>query len=349
MVALFSPQHGFWSELQDNMVESADERDPDFNLPIYSLYSTTRQPLPEMLDQLDTLVIDLQDVGTRVYTFIWTVTYCLEACAQRQLPVVVLDRPNPLGGCVVEGPILHRDFTSFVGRAPIPMRHALTMGELTGVTNHLLQLGADVSVIPLSGWDRAMLWPETGRSWVAPSPNLPRWEGAILYPGQVLLEGTTLSEGRGTTLPFELCGAPDLPARDLIAAMRPADGLVPRPIRFQPTFQKHAGKRCEGIQFHIEAPTHVRSYATVVDLLHQIGRLRPTPPIWRQPPYEYETEKMPIDILSGNRDLRETLDRSRQERSLRDDVMTRLTAPDLPTWREIVTPYLLYGDPDDLN
>lgn len=196
IAALFGPQHGLWSEQQDNMIETGHGKDPRLGIPVYSLYAESRRPSPEMLEGLDILVVDLQDVGTRVYTYIWTLSYCLAACAQQGIPVLVLDRPNPLGGIVVEGSRLDPEYRSFVGRASIPMRHALTMGEMAVFLNNHMGLGAEVHVQEMQGWRRSMLWPETGRSWIPTSPNLPRIEGVLLYPGMVLLEGTNLSEGR---------------------------------------------------------------------------------------------------------------------------------------------------------
>jgi len=208
LAALFSPQHGLWSADQDNMIETPHGRHPRLGIPIYSLYAEHRKPTPSMLEGLDCLLVDLQDVGTRVYTYVWTISLCLEACAEAGVPVIVLDRPNPLGGQIVEGPRLRPEFTSFIGRAPVPMRHGLTVGEMTLFLNHCMGTRADIEVVPMRGWRRDMSFAETGRCWMPPSPNLPRLEGAQVYPGAVLLEGTELSEGRGTTTPFEVIGAP---------------------------------------------------------------------------------------------------------------------------------------------
>jgi len=207
LVALFSPQHGLWHEEQDNMIESTHGFDVELGVPIYSLYGETREPTPEMFDGLEALVVDLQDVGTRVYTFVWTMSYCLEACARRRIPVVVLDRPNPLGGERAAGPQLEPGFESFVGRAALPMAHGLTLAELALQVDRMLGIGADILPVAMVGWHRAMRFPQTGRAWLPPSPNLPRFEGVDVYPGTVLFEGTNLSEGRGTTTPFEVIGA----------------------------------------------------------------------------------------------------------------------------------------------
>jgi uncharacterized protein YbbC (DUF1343 family) len=304
--ALFSPQHGLWSAQQDNMIETAHGRHPRLGLPVHSLYSETRRPTEAMLSGLDLLVIDLQDVGTRVYTWIWTIVHCLEACAQKGIPVLVLDRPNPIGGELAEGPRLDLRYRSFVGLAPIPMRHGLTLGELTKCCNDLLGIGATVYVQPMQGWRRAMLWPDTGRTWVGPSPNLPRWEGTLVYPGQVLLEGTNLSEGRGTTTPFEQWGAPWIDPWQLLAqAQRHGiPGSVLRPVAFEPTFHKFHGRTCHGFFGHVTDPRTFRPYRTTLLLLRAIRELWPTDFGWRNPPYEYEHVLMPIDILCGSAEAR---------------------------------------------
>lgn len=310
LAALFSPQHGLWSEQQDNMIESPHGTDSKLGIRIHSLYSATRRPTTAMLDGLDVLVVDLQDVGCRVYTFIWTVSYCLEACAEANVPLLVLDRPNPLGGEHVEGPALDPRFASFVGRAPLPMRHSLTMGELVRYVNDELHIGASVKVVPLRGWDRAKTFAETGRIWVPPSPNLPRLEGVMVYPGQVLLEGTNLSEGRGTTTPFEVFGAPFVDPNRLLDALVPfaLEGVTFRPIRFEPTFNKWQGQSCGGLFLHVTDPAAFRPYRTTVAILAAVRRLWPREFAWKSPPYEYETVKLPIDILSGSSALREAID-----------------------------------------
>lgn len=308
--ALFGPQHGLWSTEQDNMIETGHARHARLGVPVWSLYSETRKPTQAMLDGLDLLVIDLQEVGTRVYTYVWTLTYCLEACAQKGIPVLVLDRPNPLGGEVAEGALLDVAYRSFVGRAAIPMRHALTIAELARHCNEVMALGADLHTVRMPGWRRSMLWPDTGRAWLPPSPNLPRFEGALVYPGQVLLEGTNLSEGRGTTTPFEQFGAPFIePWRLLehpqVAALR---HLVLRPFAFEPTFQKWQGKTCSGWFLHATDAVALRSYAATITVLRAVRESWPQQFAWRQPPYEYENEKLPIDILAGGDGLRRFVD-----------------------------------------
>jgi uncharacterized protein YbbC (DUF1343 family) len=299
--ALFGPQHGLWSTEQDNMVETAHGVHPRLGVPVHSLYSAVRRPTQQMLADLDLLVVDLQDVGTRVYTYLWTLTHCLEACAQAGIPVLVLDRPNPVGGERAEGPLLDLEWRSFVGRAAIPMRHGLTLGELARYCNDAMGLGADVHVLPMRGWRRSMLWQDTGRAWVPPSPNLPRPESALVYPGQVLLEGTNLSEGRGTTTPFEQCGAPFVDPWQLLSFLSSRDlrGAALRPVHFEPVFQKWRGERCGGVFVHVADAAAFAPYRTTLALLRAVHELWPERFAWTGPPYEYETEKRPIDILAG--------------------------------------------------
>jgi uncharacterized protein YbbC (DUF1343 family) len=338
---LFSPQHGLWGERQANMIESPHVVHPRLQIPVYSLYSETRSPSAGMLADLDVLVVDLQDVGTRVYTLIWTISYCLEACAATGKTVVLLDRPNPLGGELVEGPLLDPDFGSFVGRASIPMRHGLTLGELTVFVNRELGINAELHVVPMQGWRRGMDFAETGRTWIAPSPNVPRVESVLVYPGQVLLEGTNLSEGRGTTVPFEVCGAPFIDAERLAEALEQFDlpGVLFRPVRFLPTFDKWAGQTCEGVALHVTDAGRFRPYRTSAAILAATRRLWPTDFAWLDPPYEYETEKPPIDIIAGGARLREAIDAGQ----CRDPgSLDRLTALDEQAWRQRTQDVRLY-------
>lgn len=311
---LFGPQHGIWSTEQDNMVETA--HGSYRGMPVYSLYSETRAPTPAMLDGIDLLVVDLQDVGTRVYTYAWTLTHCMQACAAHDVAVLVLDRPNPLGGVISEGAQLDPDFASFVGRAPIPMRHGLTLAELAVHCNEALAVGCDLHTLTMRGWRREMLWRDCGRAWVPPSPNLPRVAGCALYPGQVLLEGTNLSEGRGTTTPFEQCGAPWLDPEQLRAALGDVPGAALRPVTFQPTFQKFRDEPCRGLFVHVTDPTALRSYAMTLRMLRAIRALHGPQLRWRNPPYEYEDELLPIDILSGGRAARRWVDGDGDEAAL---------------------------------
>lgn len=310
LTVLFSPQHGLWSEQQDNMIETADGCDDRLGIPIRSLYSDTRKPTRDALRGIDLFVIDLQDVGTRVYTFAWTVSYCLEACAQAGVPVLVLDRPNPIGGNRIEGRMLDPAYASFVGRAAIPMRHGLTIAELSLLLNDALDIRAEIAVMPMSGWRRSMLFPETGREWVPTSPNLPRFAGVAVYPGQVILEGTNLSEGRGTTTPFEVCGAPYVDPSLLLDRLERFElrGVAFRRIRFVPTFQKWAGQSCGGLFLHVVDPQLFQPYRTSLAIVAAVAALWPDAFAWRQPPYEYERHKAPIDILTGSADFRLAVD-----------------------------------------
>jgi uncharacterized protein YbbC (DUF1343 family) len=341
LVAMFSPQHGVWGEQQANMIESPHGRFEPPSPPLYSLYSETRQPTPEMLHGLDCLIVDLQDVGTRVYTYIWTVSYCLQACAAAGIPLVVLDRPNPLGGKIAEGPVLEAGFESFVGRTSIPMRHGLTLGELAELVNHDLKIGAEIIVVRMEGWRRDMLFQDTGRSWVPTSPNMPTVSTTLLYPGQVMLEGTNLSEGRGTTIPFELVGAPFIYPFQLADEMKRQDhpGLFFRPMRFVPTFDKWRGQSCGGIAIHIVDAYAARSFAATVAILAATRKLWPSEMQWLPPPYEYEHIKMPIDILYGSSRLRETLDKNAAMTTSQLDDLTRL---DVNRWNQRASNFHLY-------
>ncbi len=308
--ALYSPQHGFMAEKQDNMVESDHMRDPASGLPIFSLYGQTRIPTPEMLEGIDVLLVDLLDVGTRVYTFASTVSYCLEAARAAGCKVVVLDRPNPVGGRMLEGNCLEESCASFVGRYPIPMRHGLTMGELALLFNGPYGIGCELEVVPMAGWRRAMFFGDTGLPWVNPSPNLPTTASAMVYPGQVIWEGTNISEGRGTTMPFELCGAPFLEPQGLLREMggREIPGAALRPVAFEPTAHKWAGQLCRGLQIHVTRPADFKPYATSLRLLQAMLRLHGDGFAWKEPPYEYEFRRKPIDLILGSRGLRERLE-----------------------------------------
>jgi uncharacterized protein YbbC (DUF1343 family) len=263
-----------------------------------------------MLRDLDVLVIDLQDVGTRVYTYIYTMANCMRAAARHGVRVVVCDRPNPIGGEAVEGMPLDPSCASFVGQFPIPMRHGLTIGELARMFNDAFGIGAAVDVVPLEGWRRGLYFDETGLPWIIPSPNLPTLDSAIVYPGAVLFEGTQLSEGRGTTRPFELIGAPWIDGERLADAMnaRRLPGVRFRAVVFEPTFQKHARQTCGGCQIHVLDRASFLPLRTAVELIEEFRLQDRTRFVWRQPPYEYETAKMPIDILYGSGRLREAID-----------------------------------------
>lgn len=297
---LFGPQHGFAADKQDNMVESEHASHPGLGVPIYSLYGQTRRPNAEMLAQIDLLLVDLVDVGCRVYTFFSTLVACLEECAAAGVALWVLDRPNPLGRGQ-EGPILPPELFSFVGAHDIPLRHGLSLGELARLVVAERGLPADLEVVACQGWDGGD-FTTTGLPWVMPSPNLPSLDTARVYPGQVLLEGTTLSEGRGATRPFEICGAPGLDPEAVAAAMEPAAlaGAVLRPLWFEPTFGKYAGRACGGWQIHLTAPGLYRPVETTCAILSALSRVQPG--LWglRPPPYEYEHERRPLDLLLGD-------------------------------------------------
>jgi uncharacterized protein YbbC (DUF1343 family) len=339
--AIFGPQHGFHSTLQDNMIETPHAADAARRVPVYSLYSETREPTDAMLDGLDALVVDLQDVGTRVYTFIYTMAYCLKAAARKGIPVIVCDRPNPIGGRTVEGPVLTPGFESFVGLYPIALRHGLTIAELARLFNERFGLGAQLETVAMEGWSRGDWWDSTGLPWVMPSPNMPTLDTAIVYPGMVLFEGTLISEGRGTTRPFELVGHPGVTDAEAFAGGLNALGLHGvhfRPAYFEPTFQKHAGVTCGGCQIHVTDRQRFRSVDAAVALLCGFrdalpGRQLP----WRPPPYEYEHEKLPIDILSGSDGLRRAVDAGASQQDV--SVTCRLDASSFDVMR---TSCLLY-------
>jgi uncharacterized protein YbbC (DUF1343 family) len=339
LTAIFGPQHGFQSDLQDNMIESPHAKDKRRNVPIFSLYSETREPTLQMLDLIDVLVIDIQDVGARIYTFIYTMANCLRAAARKDLPVIVCDRPNPIGGLAVEGPMLEKGYESFVGQFPIPMRHGMTVGELARLFNERYAIGAELEIVPMEGWSRDMYWDATGLPWVLPSPNMPTLDTAIVYPGTVLFEGTMLSEGRGTTRPFELIGAPWLDAERLAERMNGADlaGVHFRSATFEPTFQKHARATCGGCQIHVTSRQEFEPVKAGVSLMRECFGLAPDRFKWRDPPYEYEHDKMPIDILAGSPALREQIER---QVPLDDIVMCWKRGES--EFAEMRRPYLLY-------
>jgi uncharacterized protein YbbC (DUF1343 family) len=339
LAAIFGPQHGFQSDLQDNMIESPHAKDARRNVPVFSLYSETREPTPEMLDLIDVLVVDIQDVGARIYTFIYTMANCLRAAARKGLPVIVCDRPNPIGGLAVEGPMLEQGYESFVGQFSIPMRHGMTVAELARLFNDGYGIGAELEVVPMEGWARDMYWDETGLPWVMPSPNMPTLDTAIVYPGTVLFEGTMLSEGRGTTRPFELIGAPWLDGERLAERMNGARlaGVYFRPATFEPTFQKHAKATCGGCQIHVTSRQGFEPVKVGVSLMRECYGLAPDRFKWREPPYEYEHDKMPIDILAGSPTLRQQIERQVPLKDIVDS-----WRPGETDFADARRPYLLY-------
>ena len=336
---LFSPQHGLFAEKQDNMIESGHRRDPLLHIPVFSLYSHTRIPTQEMFEGMDVLLVDLQDVGTRVYTFIYTLSHCMEAARQYGQKVVILDRPNPIGGIEVEGNCLSSDWTSFVGRYPIPMRHGMTIGELAAMFNTEYGIGCDLQVIPMQGWRREMLFADTGLPWVAPSPNLPTPASTLVYAGQVILEGTNLSEGRGTTQPFEIFGAPYLNQQAVLDALAPQQtkGAYLRPIEFEPTSNKWQGTLCHGFQLHVLDHHQYRPYRTTLALLQAVMAHHGDRFQWKQPPYEYEYERMPVDLILGDRKIRKQL-----EAGVSLEELETSWQAELKEFKKIRDKYLLY-------
>ena len=351
VTAAFGPQHGLRGDKQDNMMESPDYLDPRHGIPVFSLYGTVRRPTPAMMDSFDVLLVDLQDLGCRIYTFITTLRYVLEAAAAHGKAVWVLDRPNPAGR-PVEGSLLRPGWESFVGAGPLPMRHGLTLGELARWFVATLELDVDCQVIPMQGWQPEAApgygWPLGERSWINPSPNAPNLSMARAYAGTVMLEGTTLSEGRGTTRPLELFGAPDVDAGRVIATMQAfappwLTGCRLRECWFEPTFHKHAGQLCQGVQIHVEDPAHYdhaafRPWRVQALAFKAIRRLWPDYPLWRDFPYEYEFDRLAIDLINGSPLLREWVDDPAAEAGDLD----AWAVPDEEAWQAERAPWLLY-------
>ena len=309
---LFAPEHGVRGEAQD-METVTETVDHGTGLPVVSLYGDTEaslRPRPEHLRGLDALVYDLQDVGTRYYTFLTTLSYAMEAAREADIPVVVLDRPNPIGGEGVEGPVLEPEYASFVGRFPVPVRHGLTTGEMAVMMRDAFGVGGDVRVVPMSGWTRRQHFTDTGLPWVLPSPNMPTPDTALVYPGGCLIEGTNLSEGRGTTRPFELVGAPWLDAPAFEQALTGAadaeglDGILFRAASFRPMFGKHAGRTCGGIQVHVIDRERAKPFAVYLVLLREARRLATGMFDWRRETYEFVSDRLAIDLLLGRADAR---------------------------------------------
>lgn len=337
---LFGPQHGHGGEDQDNMIETQHAFDRELNIPIFSLYSKVREPSEEMLDLIDILIIDLQDVGTRVYTFASTMLNCLKAAARASKKVLILDRPNPLGGECIEGNLLRPELYSFVGPYRLPMRHGLTMAELARIFNHGLQIDADLEVVPMSGWHRRMLWVNTRNRWVLPSPNMPLPETAQVYPGQVIWEGTNLSEGRGTCRPFEIFGAPFLDPLAIKQRLSPEStaGCCLQEISFRPTFNKWEGDLCHGFMIHVLDHSSFRPYSTSLALLKTIIEIHGERFTWLSPPYEYEYEKLPIDMILGDSSLRRELEGGKDVWLLEEKWLK-----DIADFRRLRKPFLLYN------
>jgi uncharacterized protein YbbC (DUF1343 family) len=301
LAAFFGPQHGFLGQTQDNMVEWKSYEHPRLRIPVYSLYGEHREPAPEMLEGIDVLLVDLQDIGARYYTFIWTMYLCMRACEKSGVGVVVLDRPNPINGVTTEGPVLSTDYKSFVGMHPIHVRHGRTIGELAHQFREEAFPKCRLTILPMKNWKRGMWFDQTCLPWVMPSPNMPTLDTATVYSGMCLLEGTNISEGRGTTRPFEIFGAPFIEAEKFCSRLNALKlpGVFFREDYFQPTFQKFAGELCGGAQIHVLDRDEFRPFLTGVEIIKHIRKTYPEQFQWKQPPYEYEWKRLPIEVLIG--------------------------------------------------
>ena len=338
LAVVFGPEHGLRGHAQDQ-VELADDVDHRTGLPIRSLYGTTRAPTQDMLASLAGVVFDIQDVGSRYYTFLWTLAYAMAACARDDVEVIVLDRPNPIGGERVEGNMIEGSHRSFVGLYPIPNRHGMTVGELARLFNEEFGIGCRLTVVPMKGWSRSLYFDQTGLPWVMPSPNMPTLDTAIVYPGTCLIEGTNVSEGRGTTRPFEIVGAPWIDPNRLAVELEEAQlpGVRFRPLAFEPTFDKFAGAVCSGIQQHVMDRQSYRPLRTGLAVLRALRGLWPSEFSWRRPPYEYETERLAIDILAGGGRIRDQI-----EADLPIDDIEASWKAELEHFMRIRERYLLY-------
>ena len=323
LVALFGPEHGIWADAQD-LIEVEDSRDARTGLPVFSLYGRTRVPTAEMLQGIDALLFDIQDVGSRYYTFIYTMLHAMEACSAHGKMLVVLDRPNPIDGATVEGNVLSGPFRSFVGQHPLAARHGMTVGEVALMFQDELRLDLELHVVKMKNWRRRAPFEQTGLPWVMPSPNMPTVDTAYVYPGGCLIEGTNLSEGRGTTRPFELVGAPWLDPWALAEAMNRErlPGVRFRAAYFTPTFQKHAGQLCGGVGVHVTERRLFPAFLAYLTLIEKARSQAPRRFAWRQPPYEYEYVKLPIDILCGTDRVRLAIEKGESVRRF------------VPQWRE---------------
>jgi uncharacterized protein YbbC (DUF1343 family) len=351
LVAAFGPQHGLRGDKQDNMVESSDFIDPVHKIPVYSLYGDVRRPTQAMIESFDVLLVDLQDLGCRIYTFITTLRYLLEACAKYKKRIWILDRPNPIGR-PVEGLLLKPGWESFVGAGLLPMRHGLTLGELAQWFVDKYELAADLTVVKMEGWNPSsgpdFGWPSSERTWVNPSPNAPSLAMARCYPGTVMLEGSLLSEGRGTTRPLEMLGAPGLAAQLLIDRMRRLGpewmmGCTLRVCCFEPTFHKHAGHLCEGVQIHVDRPSgydhrQFKPWRLISLVFKALKSLDRDYPLWREFHYEYEKDRLAIDLISGSSLLREWVE---DDNATTQD-MEALARADEASWLEERRDYLIY-------
>jgi len=339
VTCFFGPQHGIRGEKQDNMIESEGFVDPVSQLPVISLYAKSREPSDDAVKKLDAFLIDLQDIGTRIYTFMYTMANCMRAAKKFGKKVIVLDRPNPINGVNIEGNVLESGFISFVGQFPICVRHGMTMGELALLFNDAFGIGYDLEVVRMRGWKRKFYADDLKRNWIPPSPNIPSLLSAIFFPGCVLFEGTNVSEGRGTTRPFEWIGAPFINPDKLAGEMSSMKlpGVYFRPIYFQPTYQKWAGEVCGGVHLHVTNRRRFNSFNAGVRLLAKIAEMYPDGFRWKNPPYEYEHDRMPIDLIAGTSKLREDIEQGKGIESFE-----RIAEEQLRAFRKLRADFLIY-------
>jgi uncharacterized protein YbbC (DUF1343 family) len=339
LTTLFGPQHGIRGDVQDNMIETSHIIDSQTKIPIYSLYSETRQPTEEMLSGIDALVFDLQDVGCRVYTFIYTMANCMRACTEYGKKMFVLDRPNPINGVDIEGNLLEIGHESFVGMYPIPMRHGLTVGELAQLFNTNFELHCELEIITMNGWSREDYYDETDAPWAMPSPNMPTVDSAVVFPATVYFEGTQISEGRGTTRPFEIIGAPYINAQEYADALTSLElsGVIYRPINFLPTFQKFANENCGGVFLHVTDREVFEPVITGLAMIKTIFDLYPNDFKWKNPPYEYVYDRNPFDVIAGTTKIREFFEQKREIQKIKNSWQK-----DLKEFYKTREQYLLY-------
>jgi uncharacterized protein YbbC (DUF1343 family) len=336
VTALFSPEHGLYGT-QEYMEEVETFKYQDIS--VYSLYGKHLEPTKEMLDEIDTMVIDLQDIGTRYYTYIWTIVLTLQACARYNKKVILLDRPNPINGRIVEGPILSSNYRSFVGLYPIPVRHGMTIGELANMFNTHFNIGADLEIIKMRNWQRDMWFDDTKLPWIPPSPNIPTLESATVYPGMCLLEGTNISEARGTTKPFEFFGAPWIEAQDVCEKLNKMglQGVFFRPVQFVPAKDKYKGKICKGAQIHVTQRDNFSPFITGITVIKVIRDMYSQCFKWRKPPYEYENKRLPFDLLVGNSYIRREIEKNIEINKLPD-----IWKEELKSFLSLRSKYLFY-------
>lgn len=340
LTALFGPQHGIRGDVQDNMIETEHAVDRVTHTPVYSLYSETREPTEEMLRDVDVIVFDMQDVGCRIYTFNYTMANCMRAARRFGKKVIVCDRPNPIGGLGVAGNVLDPEYASFVGQFPMPTRYGMTVGELAGMFNEHFEIGCDLEVVPLRGWKRGCWLDESDAPWVMPSPNMPSVDAATVFPGTVHIEGTQLSEGRGTTRPFELVGAPYIVPEEYAARLNAIEfpGVYFRSCVFQPTFQKHAGVSCGGVQVHVTNREDFEPVIVGIAMAKTAFDMYPEDFRWKNPPYEYVYDRNPFDVIAGTDELRKAFERGDSLESIQASWQTPIA-----DFKKVRDQYLLYS------